>query len=312
MINWPQSDYWVGKYPQIIGQKCLAISQIASLGRPCDNAVIFATILSEKSLAVLGRHRGCLLLLSETNREISMCLAEKHGLIYSEDPRYQFAEVLEPLWTPQSLRGRLTWDLDRGISMGENVQIDPTAVVEPGVTICRDCIIGGHVHIMAGARLGPKVRIGAGTVIRENAVIGGWGFGFARALGKPTIRLPHIGGTIIGNNVEIGALTTICSGTIDPTIIEDSVIIDDHVHIAHNCRVCDNAIVTACAEVSGGVSVGRSAWLAPNCAIIDRINIGARSVVGIGATVVKSIEDNAIVVGKAAQIISNACCLHKP
>jgi len=301
MIVWPKSDEWARMFPTLCGRRDLTISRVGSLSRPKDNAVIFASKLTEQSLRDLAHRKGCLLLLNEADRGICGSLMDLHGVLFSDDPRYHFAEVLSRFWDPCALRGALSWDPNRGIILGANVQIDPSAVLEPGLTIAHDCVIRPRVYVMTGARLGPRVEVGEGSVIRENAVIGGWGFGFAKAPGKPTIRIPHVGGVVIGRNVEIGALTTVCSGTIDPTIIEDHVKIDDHVHIAHNCRIQENVIVTACAEVSGGVSVGRGTWLGPNCSVIDRITIGAESLVGIGAVVTKPVGDRVTVVGNHAQ-----------
>lgn len=300
-MNWPERDYWAAKHPLLCGQKQLAISRVASSASPYDNAVIFVSDLSESALANVAKCQGCLVLLHEKDRERSAPLAGKHGLLYSDDPRYQFAEVMEPLWNAQTLRGRLSWNPVHGTAIGENVHIDSTAVVEPGVTIAHDCVIGPRAYIMTGVRLGPHVRIGEGSVIRENAVIGGWGFGFAISAGKRTIRIPHVGGVVIGNNVEIGALTTVCSGTIDPTVVEDHVVTDDHVHIGHNCRIQSNVVITACAEISGSVGIGQGAWLAPNCSIIDRVTLGDNVVVGIGAVVTKSFESNCRIGGHPAR-----------
>ena len=158
---------------------------------------------------------------------------------------------------------------------------------------------------MTGARIGPKVTVGERSVIKENCVVGGWGFGYALSKGTPPLRIPHVGGVTIGRDVEIGSFTTVCSGTIDPTILEDHAKVDDHVHIAHNCHLEQGAMVIACAEVSGSVRVGARSWLGPNCSVLDRISIGADCTVGLGAVVRKSLPDGSVVAGNPARTLAD-------
>jgi UDP-3-O-[3-hydroxymyristoyl] glucosamine N-acyltransferase len=116
--------------------------------------------------------------------------------------------------------------------------------------------------------------------------------------------LPHLGGVVLGDDVEVGSLTTVCRGTLADTILRDGCKIDDHVHIAHNIDVGEDAFVIACAEVSGGVKIGRRAWIAPNASILNQLSVGDDSVVGLGAVVVRSVPDGAVVVGNPAKPIA--------
>ena len=77
--------------------------------------------------------------------------------------------------------------------------------------------------------------------------------------------------------------------------------IDDHVHIAHNVDVGEDAFIIACAEVSGGVKIGPRAWIAPNASVLNQLTIGADAVVGLGGVVVKSVPDGVVVVGNPAR-----------
>ena len=303
MIRWPASGYWTERFPQLRGRESLALSALASTNAPTDNALMFVSHVTEEIRDQLMQHHGCLLLVPEAQRAECGLLEEKHGILYSHDPRYQFAEALIGLWDARSLRGTLAWDSERELVVGENVSIHPSAVVEPCVTIAGDCVIDAGAYVMGGARIGPRVRIGQESVVRENAVVGGYGFGFALAQGKPRIRMPHVGGVLVGADVEVGALTTVCSGTIDPTVIEDGAKIDDHVHIAHNCRICADAFVIACAEVSGSVSVGARSWLAPNCSVRDGVTVGSDCLIGLGAVVTKSVPDGSTAYGNPARVV---------
>ena len=305
MIQWLPSDEWARRYPEIRGLECLTIGAVASLSNPRSNSLIFASTVSTATVALLKQHQDCLLIFPEDCRDQSYELESKHGIIYTSDPRYLYAEILGSLCTPASLRGVLTWDQGRGIILGERVEIHPKATVEPGATVASDCTIEEGAYVMTGARIGPKVQIGERSVIKENCVVGGWGFGYAISKGKPPLRIPHLGGVKIGREVEVGSFTTVCSGTIDPTILEDYAKVDDHVHIAHNCHLEQGAMVIACAEVSGSVRVGARSWLGPNCSVIDRISIGADCTVGLGAVVRKSLPAGSIVAGNPARTLTD-------
>jgi UDP-3-O-[3-hydroxymyristoyl] glucosamine N-acyltransferase len=301
LFRWPSSENWQRLLPGMQGLRELQICGLSSAAQPVDDTLIFVSNMEPATLDGLCRARGCLVLANEAHRAQCKMLEVRHGIVYSENPRYLYAELVNQFCDTALLRGAPRWDTGRECYIAENVVISPSAIIEPGATIARDCYIGERAYIMSGARIGPRVRIGTETVIRENAVIGGFGFGLAFAKGRPPLRIPHIGGVVIGNGVEVGALSTICSGTLAPTVIKDHVKIDDHVHIAHNCVLGEEIIATACTEVSGSVRIGARTWLAPNCSIIEKIEIGADCTIGLGAVVIKSVPDGTKVMGNPAQ-----------
>jgi UDP-3-O-[3-hydroxymyristoyl] glucosamine N-acyltransferase len=148
------------------------------------------------------------------------------------------------------------------------------------------------------------VTIGSDCIIKSNTVIGEAGFGFERdEMGVP-IRILHLGTVKIGDRVEIGSLNTICRATLGTTVIEDDVKTDDHVHIAHNCRVRRGAMITACVELSGGVDVGSFAWVGPNSSIIQKLVIGDHAFIGIGSNVTKSVPNGVSVAGNPARMLT--------
>ena len=179
--------------------------------------------------------------------------------------------------------------------------IHPTAVVGKNVVLGKGVRIGSHTRIYHNVVIGDEVIIGERCVIKSGAVIGEEGFGFEREQSGKAIRLPHVGSVLIGNDVEIGSLTTVCRGTLKNTFVADGAKIDDHVHIAHNVYVGQDAMVIACAEVSGGVHIGDRAWIAPNAAVLNQIRIGADSTVGLGAVVIKHVEAGSTVAGSPAK-----------
>lgn len=140
--------------------------------------------------------------------------------------------------------------------------------------------------------------------MKSNTVIGEDGFGFVRDDDGTPLRMPHLGTVVIGDRVEIGSLNTICRATLGQTVVENDVKTDDHVHIAHNCIIRSGALITACAELSGGVIVGRNAWIGPNSSVIQKVEIGENSFVGIGSNVTKPVQRDATVAGNPARVLN--------
>lgn len=305
MIDWQQLTNHLNRQSDLDGAREFEISRIASSNRPVDNALIFASTPDESALAQLANVSGCVVILPAKMRTQATSIAKDNAVLFTDDPRYRFAEILNAVVNTIDLRGRLIYDEKRHAYIGPNVKIDSAATVEPGSSIGANSRLEAGAYIMTGARLGPNVVVGKNSVIKENCVVGGWGYGYALSPGKHPLRLPHLGGVVIGDNCEVGSFTTVCSGTIEPTIIKAHAKIDDHVHIAHNVIIEEDAMVVACAEVSGSVRVGKRSWLGPNCAIIDRITIGDDCVVGMGAVVLKSLPDGSVVAGNPAKLTAD-------
>ena len=215
---------------------------------------------------------------------------ERSCLLISKAPRLDFARALSILAEDPGFMG-----------YHDKPQIHPTASIGEFVSIGNGVIIGAHTRILPNVTIGEGVRIGERCVIKSGSVIGQDGFGFERDMDGRPIRLVHLGVVIIGNDVELGSLNTICRGTLGDTIVEDHVKTDDHVHIAHNCIIRMCALITACVELSGGVEVGAYSWIGPNVSVIQKVKIGDRAFIGIGAVVTKDVESGVVVAGNPAR-----------
>ncbi|WP_303881558.1 UDP-3-O-(3-hydroxymyristoyl)glucosamine N-acyltransferase [Acetomicrobium mobile] len=267
--------------------------------KPCSvkdlqpKCITFAKNFSDDILECLVRNEECLALVT-TEYEGKINCAH----IVSDNPRLDFARTIAHFFQPAIKAG-----IAKTAILGDNVKIGE------GVTIGEYCVIGNNVSIGNGTVIRNHVVIYDGTVIgndcliRSSTIIGEEGFGFERDKDQVPIRLPHLGRVVIGNNVEIGALSTVARGTLDDTWIGDNVKIDDHVHIAHNVHVGKNTIITACSEVSGSTSIGANSWLAPNCSIMNGISLGENVFVGLGAVVTKPVESGRVVVGNPARVL---------
>jgi len=212
---------------------------------------------------------------------------------------------------------QLPWVAERRIAPGAtisplavlegDVDIGDAALVEPFCTIGPDVVLGEGSIERAGARILPHVRIGQKCVIGPNAVIGSEGYGFVRDEADNKLRIPHLGGVIIGFHVEIGAVSVIQGGTISPTTIEDYAKIDDHVQIGHNARIGQNVSLIGGVAIGGSAVIEDEAWIGINASIRNARRVGMRALVGMDASVQTDLPDNAVVRAPRPEITPRAC-----
>lgn len=178
--------------------------------------------------------------------------------------------------------------------------ISKTAKIHKTAVIGERVFIGEYTVIGAGVVLYSDVKIGNQSVVEANSVIGNSGFGVIRKESNPEM-IPHIGGVLIGNNVRVGALTTIDKGTLGITRIGDYTKIDSKVHIAHNCDIGERNIICAGASIGGSVNIGDDCWLGLGCNIRQKININHGTTIGLGANVFHDTSDQSNMIGYPAK-----------
>ena len=133
--------------------------------------------------------------------------------------------------------------------------LHPDPPLHPGVHDAASVAPGASLG--AGTEVAAQAVIGAGArcIVQPGAVIGGDGFGFANDKGT-WIKVPQIGSVVVGDDVEIGANTTIDRGAIEDTVIEDGVKLDNLIMIAHNCRIGAHSAIAGCTGIAGSASIG--------------------------------------------------------
>jgi len=176
-----------------------------------------------------------------------------------------------------------------------------------GVSIGPGCVIGAGARIGAGTRIHAQVVIAANSVIgahcivKSNTTIGESGFGFAKDHAGTPVHFPHLGAVEIGDYVEIGANCTVVRAALDNTVVANHVKTDDHVHIAHNCRIGPRVQIAAGAIISGSVTVAADVWIGPNATISDYVQIGEGARIAIGAVVLRDVEPGVTMLGNPAR-----------
>ncbi len=162
--------------------------------------------------------------------------------------------------------------------VGPNVAIGAASIVGERAMLGAGSVIGGNVRIGADSRLLARVTVldgvtmGVRCVIHPGVVIGSDGFGFAEDEGA-WVKVPQIGGVTIGDDVEIGANTTIDRGTIENTVIEDGVKLDNLVQIAHNVRVGAHTVMAAMSGAAGSTRIGRRCKVGGGVVMINHLEI---------------------------------------
>ena len=182
------------------------------------------------------------------------------------------------------------------------VGVHPTAVVDPQAVVDGSASIGPHAVVEAGARIGARCEVGAGcfvgreavigadtrllpnvtiyhecvlgerVLIQAGAVIGGDGFGFANDGGR-WVKIPQLGRVVIGDDVEVGANSTIDRGAIDDTVVEEGVKIDNLVMVAHNVHIGAHSAAAGCVGIAGSARIGRHCTLAGGVGIVGHLEI---------------------------------------
>jgi UDP-3-O-[3-hydroxymyristoyl] glucosamine N-acyltransferase len=276
--------------------KVLARDVAAALSLPLQGS----NILIDKIVSLHAAENGGMCfskkpLISDINGmlviapECELPVTQGGGVIHCKNPRLAFSRAL--MWLSET---------SGFVELTEPAFIHPTAKVSPhafmgaGVYVGAGTVIDHFVVLAAGVTVGMNCKIKSGAVIGED------GFGFERDEEGVPQRIKHLGSVIIGDNVEIGSLTTVCRGTIEDTVIENNVKIDDHVVVAHNCLIRCGALVTGGVKLCGGVVVGAYSWIGPNTSIRQHVLIGDHAFIGIGSTVINNVKAGTKVFGNPA------------
>jgi len=260
------------------------------------------------------------------------------GYVQVKRPRYAMAGITDlfelPVHAPDGIHASAVVEPDATI--GDGVRIGPFTYVASGavvgdgtvlmsnVTVGADAKIGAKGLVHAGARIGERVEIGERVIIHHNASIGADGFSFVTpelgateearggvidevtAKNEILTRINSLGTVVIGDNVEIGACTSIDRGTVSSTRIGSSTKIDDLVMIGHNVVVGENCMICGQVGIAGSATVGDRVVLAGQVGVADHIKIGDDVVVGATSAVGMNLKSGMIAVGSPAVAKSKA------
>jgi len=231
-------------------------------------------------------------------------------LLVCVNPYAAFAYAAQSLAPVEVLQGGVA----SAAHVAPSARIDPTAridvaaiveadaVVEPGARIGAGAYLGPGAHIgartrlHAGARVMAGCRVGADCILHGGAVIGADGFGFAPFEGR-WVKIPQTGRVVIGDDVEVGANTTIDRGTMGDTVIEDGVKLDNQIQIGHNCRIGAHSVIAGCVGIAGSTTIGKGCQLGGAAMILGHLRIADGCVISSGTLVSRSINERGFYTG---------------
>ena len=177
--------------------------------------------------------------------------------------------------------------IEANVVLGNNVTIGAGCVIEPNVSIGDNTILEANVTIKHGTQIGQHCHLFSGCVIGND------GFGYAEDVGadrvKRWVKIPQVGRVIIYNDVDIGANTTIDRGTIDDTVIEEGVKLDNLIQIAHNCRIGAHTVIAGCTGIAGSAIIGKHCKIGGAAMILGHLSIADHVTISPGSMIMRSI-----------------------
>jgi UDP-3-O-[3-hydroxymyristoyl] glucosamine N-acyltransferase len=221
---------------------------------------------------------------------------ENVNYILVDRPRDAFRKVMEKFFV-----------------MTPKVGISKSAIIDSSSTIGADCFLGNNVVIEENCIIGNSVQIDHNTVIKKgtfidekviigaNCTIGGVGFGYEKDSDGIYTFMHHLGNVVINARVEIGNNVCVDRAVLGSTILSKNVKVDNFVHVAHGVFVDENSLLIAHAMIGGSTKIGKNVWVAPSSSIINACTVGDNALIGMGAVVVKPVEEGKIVIGNPAR-----------
>jgi UDP-3-O-[3-hydroxymyristoyl] glucosamine N-acyltransferase len=184
--------------------------------------------------------------------------------------------------------------IGKNVKIGNNVKIYPNSFIGDNVTIGDNCIF------FAGVRIYSETEIGNNCTIHSGTIVGSDGFGFAPQEDGTFKKVPQIGNVIIGNDVEIGANTTIDRATLGSTFIRNGVKLDNHIQVAHNVDIDENTVIAAQTGIAGSTKIGKNCMIGGQVGIAGHLTIGNGVKVQAQSGIGKNLPDNEVVQGSPA------------
>ncbi len=246
-------------------------------------------------------------MINQSNATIILCpqdisLDKIHStslLILVKNPRLSFIKCMDKFVIKKKISGIDENSIIHTENIGKNVSIGPYCYIEKDVVIGDNCVIFSGVQIYDGTKIGKNVKI------YPSVVIGDANFGPQRDESMILETSEHLGGIIIGKNVEIGSNTSILPGMLDDTVIDDGTKISSQVYIGSGMKIGKNCNITGQTFFGGMSILEDNVYVAPGSTVRNKVRIGKNAFVGMGSVVVKDIPKDSTVIGIPAKQINH-------
>lgn len=292
---------------RVIGDGSAAVSRVSPIEEAGPGDITF--LAHPRYRSHLKSCKATAVIVAE-GVEVEPPVEPGRGYLVVADPYPAFARILECLHPPRRYSGEISplASVDPKASVAENVTIFPFVYVGPGASIDRGTVLFPGVFVGEEARVGrdcvfysnatvrERCSLGDRVVLHAGAVIGADGFGYAD-VGKERIKIPQVGTVEIGDDVEIGANTTVDRATMGRTVIGKGVKIDNLVQVAHNVVIGERTIIAAQTGIAGSTKIGRHVILAGQVGVADHVEIGDNAMVGPRSGLPRSVPPGAVLAG---------------
>ena len=282
---------------ELRGDAGLVIEGVATLARAEPGQLAF--LANSRYRGQLGDSRASLVVMRAEDAD-----AAPGAVLIAKDPYTAFAKMAalferrqarEPGIHPNAVidpTARIAPGAHVGpfVTVGARSVIGEGSVLGPGCIIGEDCVVGDGCELIARVTLVTRVRLGQRVLVHPGAVIGADGFGLAMDSGH-WIKVPQLGGVVIGDDCEIGANTTIDRGALDDTVLEEDVRLDNQIQIGHNVRIGAHTAMAGCSAAAGSARIGRYCLIGGAAGVLGHLEICDRVVVTAMSLVTSSITE---------------------
>lgn len=290
------------------GDGSLEISGVAGIGVAGAGEISF--IANPRYASAVTDTAAAAVIVSAEWTDPSPC-----ALVRVKNPDEAFAKATALFYTPPPLPApgaHPSAVIDDTAKLGEGVRIGPLCIVESGAVIGAGTVLVANCYVGHGSKIGENcllypqvslrefVTIGNRVILHNGAVIGSDGFGYSVDSHGVRTKIPQIGTVEIGDDVEVGANTTIDRARFGKTSIGNGVKIDNLVQIAHNVVIGDHAVIVSQVGIAGSTSIGEKTIMAGQSGAAGHLKIGSGVIVGPRAGVTKDLADGAYVMGMPA------------
>ena len=275
------------------GDPGLRVSRVATLVHAGEGSLSF--LANPRYRKQLGTTRATAVLLSATDAESCPVAA-----LIDPNPYLAYARIAALIHPQPVAQAGIhpSAVIAAGARIARSATVGPLAVVEEDVELGERVYVGSGCVVQRGARIGAdtrlsarvsvceRVQIGERCILHPGAVIGADGFGFAADSGA-WVKVPQVGSVRIGDDVEIGANTTIDRGAIDDTVVEHGVKLDNQIQVGHNVTIGAHTAIAGCTGISGSTAIGRRCMIGGMVGFAGHLTI-ADDVVVTGCSLVSA------------------------
>ena len=191
----------------------------------------------------------------------------------------------------------------------DGVQIGSGSVIFPNTTVMENVCIGKNVTVYPNVTIYENTIIGDRSTIHAGAVLGAFGFGY-KSGDDGHVLSAQLGNVVLGEDVEIGANTTIDRGTYDSTTIGNGSKLDNLVMIGHNCAIGDHNLLCSQVGIAGSSQTGDYVVMAGQVGLADHLTIGDRAQIGAQSGLMHNVEPNQVMFGSPAKPMRELSLIH--